>query len=132
MSEAAGDVRPVTIPRIGRGVAASGECVSLDATEALAFKEQSAGRVLCERTKRGRGTVGIRCLDHVGLKSKIVHAGDGRYLSACSAADRRVCVIGAIGLPLEAVVVNLNVERLFYISDGALYFHLSVVLGNFQ
>src|SRR5437879_12646798 len=98
---AGGHVGSVAISRIGYIIAAPSERFSINTAEALALEEHAAGHNLAKRNEASGIAVGINRASHVGLKSKVVQAGNRGNVLPVGSVSSRVRLDSAGGISAE-------------------------------
>lgn len=126
-----GDVSAVAIAGVGRSVASAGEGLGFGGSETLTFKEESV-RGYAQRNRLEGSSVWPRCTRYHRLEAIIVESRDGGDQPAGRVLDRWVGFVGAVGLAIQLVAVNLYVEGLFDRACRALHFHVEVVFSYGQ
>jgi hypothetical protein len=108
-----GDVGSVAVTRVGRRrrCATVLELLSLDAPEALPLEERAVG-LRADGDRLGRSAVRLDLVRQRRLVAIVVHAGDPGDVRAGRIIDGWICGIRAVGGPLQAEVVDLDVEGL--------------------
>ena len=128
VSEAAGYIGAVAVAGIGCGAGRSGKGMRFHAAETLRFEEHAARHATGKRRERHGLAISLGGAHVQRLEAVIVHAGDGRHLRAGHIVDRWIAGVRPVADSIQTVVIDLNVEGLLDIADGALHLYIEVVL----